>query len=138
MITLWRYMSIVYQTVPTFRVQIPGNLSVGEFHTDKDYNHGEEEINWWIPVTRAYGTNTVWIESEPNKKDYQPYELGPGQALIFSGANLSHGNKVNDTPHTRVSLDFRVVPARDFKSRDTESMIRKLKMDIGGYFAVCE
>ena len=29
---------IVYQVIPTFRVHLPNNIAVGEFHKDKHYN----------------------------------------------------------------------------------------------------
>src|SRR5947199_244560 len=77
--------AIAYQRVPTFRVQVPGNLSVGEFHRDKDYNHTEQEINWWVPLTPAYESNTVWLETEPDKGDYFPCAMEPGEILVFSG-----------------------------------------------------
>ena len=56
---------IVYQKIPTFRVHLPGNVSVGEFHKDKDYRNKEwaekvKEMNYYVPLTKAYGTNTIW------------------------------------------------------------------------------
>ena len=30
---------IVYQKIPTFRVHLPGNIAVGEFHKDKFYRN---------------------------------------------------------------------------------------------------
>ena len=29
------------------------------------YFHQRGQINFWVPVTRVYDTNTLWIESEP-------------------------------------------------------------------------
>ena len=63
---------IIYQTFPALRVSIPGNLSVGEMHIDADYNHPNEEMNYWMPITELNETNTVWHETEPNKGDFQP------------------------------------------------------------------
>ena len=34
--------SIVYQRIPNFRIHMPNNLAVGEFHRDTDYGHSEE------------------------------------------------------------------------------------------------
>ena len=60
---------IVYQKIPTFRVHLPGNVSVGEFHKDKNYRDEVwadkvNELNYYVPLTKAYGTNTVWVETE--------------------------------------------------------------------------
>ncbi len=102
--------SLVVQEQPTFRIHWVGNLGVGAFHKDKEYNHPEEETNFWVPVTPAFGTNTIWIESQPDRGDFQPQPVNYGQALVFPGCQLTHGNKVNDTGKTRVSFDFRVIP----------------------------
>jgi len=42
---------VYYQRVPTFRVHLPGNLAVGEFHTDAQYHHPEDEVSFWLPLT---------------------------------------------------------------------------------------
>jgi hypothetical protein len=31
-------LNFLYQRIPTFRVQLPDNEAVGEFHRDSDYN----------------------------------------------------------------------------------------------------
>src|SRR3954462_5800997 len=48
---------VVYQRIPTFRVHLPGNIAVGEFHRDRYYSHTDREINFWVPMTRAWETN---------------------------------------------------------------------------------
>jgi ectoine hydroxylase-related dioxygenase (phytanoyl-CoA dioxygenase family) len=65
-----------------------------------------------MPLTKAYGTNSLWIESCPGKKDYSPVSLNYGDILQFDGANLYHGTEVNKTGQTRVSLDFRILPKK--------------------------
>ena len=84
---------IIYQKIPTFRVHLKDNQAVGEWHRDRDYNHGKSEINIWLPFTDAYDTNTIWIESEEDKNDFKPYNVSYGEVLVFNGANLIHGNK---------------------------------------------
>src|SRR5437773_356640 len=71
--------SVVYQKIPTFRVHYYKNLAVGEFHRDRDYAHNLSEVNFWLPVTRASDTNTIWIESEEGKEDFRPLECGVGE-----------------------------------------------------------
>lgn len=101
---------IVVQNRPTFRIHWHGNLSVGAFHRDSDYNHNEAEVNFWLPVTDAQETSTIWMESKRGLKDYQPYNVYLGQILQFPGSELMHGNKINVTGRTRISFDFRVIP----------------------------
>ena len=129
---------IVYQAKPTFRIHYPDNLAVGEWHKDSEYNHPLEEENWWVPFTLAYDTNTIWLESEEDKGDYKAYDLSPGQCLLFPGGKLRHGNKVNETGVSRVSIDFRVMRMRDYKASDAGSAAMKLKFQVGGYYAALE
>jgi hypothetical protein len=125
---------IVYQKIPTFRVQLVGNLGVGQFHRDRDYNHGVDEINFWLPFVNVYGNNSIWVESEEGRNDFHPIKLDYGQILEFDGANLLHGNKINDSISTRVSVDFRVLKYSNFKPSNKGSINMNSKFDIGGYF----
>lgn len=130
--------SLVYQAKPTFRVHLPNNVAVGEWHKDGDYNHQRSEINYWMPFTKAFGNNTIWIESEEDKGDYQPYDVEYGEILVFNGAFLKHGNKPNDTGVCRVSVDFRIIPHSSYKALQFESSNLKLKFEIGGYYSLLE
>lgn len=125
---------IVYQVVPTFRAQIPNNLAVAEWHRDRDYYHNPSEVNFFLPLTRAFGKNTIWIETYENAGDYYPLEANPGEIVIFNGSNLVHGNHQNDTGCTRLSIDFRVMPQRLYKEIDAESISLGKKMSIGSYY----
>lgn len=128
---------IVYQRVPTFRVCFPGNVGVGEFHRDRDYNHGRDEINFWLPLTDVHAENSVWIESAEGREDFTPTPMKFGEILIFDGANLKHGNSGGDCGLTRVSFDFRVVPRRLFVPRADATINTGMRFDAapGGYFA---
>jgi hypothetical protein len=125
-----------FQRVPTFRVHFPGNIAVGEFHTDGNYNHRAGEINFWVPFTKAWGSNTVWIEHELGSADYRPMELGPGEVLVFDAVHWHHGNKVNETGSTRVSFDFRCIPLSDYTQSDLRTVDAGRGLWIGDYFDV--
>lgn len=125
---------LVYQKIPTFRVHMVGNLGVGEFHRDSDYNHSSYELNVWLPFTDTYGTNTVWIHTDGDDNPPVPIAVKYGQAMIFNGADFLHGNYINDTPDTRVSIDFRICEHCDFIPRNKATLNTKKIMDIGGYF----
>jgi hypothetical protein len=128
------WKNLIYQKIPTFRVHQVDNLGVGAWHKDSDYNHGVDEINCLLPFTDAYDTNTIWMESEVGKKDFKPYNINYGEFLVFSGANLMHGNQTNEELDTRCSIDFRVVHPKDFKTSNDESVSANVKFKIGGYF----
>ncbi|WP_116126755.1 hypothetical protein [Lewinella sp. IMCC34183] len=111
---------IYYQTKPSHRILFADVPGQSRFHRDADYGHDPAEINYWVALTPAYATNTFWIESEEGKEDYQPVETRPGQYARFRGSTLSHGAKNNTTGKSRVSFDFRVIPAADAPARYRE------------------
>jgi len=130
---------IVYQKVPTFRVHMPGNVSVGEWHRDSDYAHDVHEENFWLPVTDAPVGRTVAVEFVQGSGVFNEVPVDYGQVLWFDGANLLHGCHVNHTLATRVSFDFRVVPEAEFVDQPTATTINAgMAMTIGGYFARME
>jgi len=57
-----------------------------------------------------------------------------GEFVKWDGANLKHGNKINDTGNTRVSFDFRVMPISKYEDNDRESVSVNTKMKIGEYW----
>jgi len=128
------WKDIVYQKIPTFRTHLVNNTAVGSWHKDSEFGHSEEEINCFLPFTNAVGNSAVWIESEPDKGDYKPYDCNYGEILVFHGSRLHHGNKINDTPHSRISVDFRVLDRNNFKPSSDGSVNTKSKFDIGYYF----
>ncbi len=125
---------VIYQTRPTFRVHAPNNIAVAKWHKDKSYNHSSNEINIFLPVTDAYGTNTIWAESQEDKGDYSPMNADYGEYYIWDGANLLHGNKQNTTGASRVSFDFRIIFAENFSGEGT-SVTHKMEMSLGKYWS---
>lgn len=102
--------SIYYQVRPSHRILFADTPGASRFHRDRDYGHHPSEVNYLVPQTAAFATNTLWIESAEGLGDYAPAEMRVGEYLRFDGANLAHGAKNNATGATRVSFDFRVVP----------------------------
>lgn len=103
---------IVVQCPPTLRCQLADAVVPnGRRHRDDDYEgHQGEEINFWLPLTRVWGNNSLYVESSPGKADFQPLALDVGQFYRFHGGQCEHFTNANDTGSTRVSLDFRVIP----------------------------
>ena len=98
---------IQYQRAPTLRVYTPSVVPMGKMHNDRDYNHQPSEINFWLPLTTVFGTNTMWVESEENKGDFHPLTMKYGEYVSFYGNKCRHYTVPNDSDRTRVSLDFR-------------------------------
>lgn len=73
-------------------------------HNDCDYNHQQSEINFWLPLTDVFGSNTMWVESEENKNDFHPVTLKYGEYISFYGNKCRHYTIPNVTDKTRMSL----------------------------------
>jgi hypothetical protein len=121
-------MNIQYyvQRVPNLRVQFPHNLAVGQWHRDADYGHQAEEINFWVPLTPTVETNTIWI-------DRAPVLVQLGEVLQFDGATREHGNVINESERTRVSLDFRLLPVAWYRAGG-ETINGIMKFRVGEYW----
>jgi len=128
---------IYFQKIPTFRVHQPKNLAVAAYHKDSDYSHSIHEMNFFLPLTKAFGNNTVWVESEIGKEDYLPMEADYGELWYWNGATLKHGNKLNDTGKARVSVDFRIIPVAKYVDEGKQSITNKTKMVLGEYWKAC-
>ena len=125
---------IIYQKSPALRISLPGNKSVGEMHTDFEYNHPEEEINFWLPITTLNEINTVWHESKPNLGDFKPILIKSNEIAIVNFNKCRHYAKINSTNKTRISLDFRIIPGSQWKESDKLSAFQNVKFTIGEYY----
>ena len=133
--------SLVYQSVPGIRFNRPGAKAVYSWHSDGDKNHKHPlgEINIYLPLTDSYDTNTIWVESIPGLGDFHPVNLEYGQFLMGYLNQCRHGNKINKTGKTRVSLDFRIIPdfAYDETYEATTCTTKKL-FKVGNYYSKME
>jgi sporadic carbohydrate cluster protein (TIGR04323 family) len=119
-----------FQRKPGIRIHLPNVLTV-QFHTDEWYGHGPDVVNFWMPLTDAFDSNTLLIASledsleavqrlEAEKATMatinsdlalitEPLQSGYGRLHVFN-AKCVHGSQTNRTAQTRVSIDFRVLP----------------------------
>jgi len=106
----------LYQKTPSFRVQVPNQTAVSKWHFDSDPNHGHPdwEINVQIALTEMKGSSAMWTETIAGLGDYHPINLNYGEYAIFDGNKCIHGNFINETQKTRVSLDFRILPCKKY------------------------
>ena len=125
------------QATPTFRLARPGGgLAVAAWHTDAEYAHQVQTVNYWVPLTIAQGTSAMWLESAPGKGDFAPVAMQPGQYLEFSATTLRHGNKPNRTGRSRVSFDFRVIPYADYRDTGTVTATQGRALRLGDYYTL--
>ena len=96
------------QCFPCIRVVRPGEFSIGP-HCDASYGFSQGNINFYVPLTKIFGTNSLILESSPGLEDWHTIELDYGSLKRFYGSQCSHFTAENTTNQTRISLDFRVI-----------------------------
>lgn len=122
---------IIYQVTPTFRLQAIDNVSVFAFHKDIEYGHSDKTINFFLPITKCYDTNALWVESGSS---FEPMECDYGDLITFDAVNLLHGNKVNKTGKSRISLDFRVMKMVDYCETSKQTLSKNRRLILGDYY----
>jgi ectoine hydroxylase-related dioxygenase (phytanoyl-CoA dioxygenase family) len=130
---------LIFQKTPTYRIDLPINKVTSVWHRDGDelHQHPPGEINFLVPLTKAYDTNTIWTESEPDLLDFHPANMEYGEYLMFNGNECLHGNKLNATGETRVSFDFRVIPGSEYNPDYKPKTVTKgLEYKVGSYYDI--
>lgn len=115
-----------------FSIQLPGDeSSILPSHCDTFSGESSYQINLWVPLTTCFETNSMHIfkpnitekilndleeyEKSGLDKIFDQYEDGTdfvelplqfGQIVVFTPTTL-HGNRLNKTNHTRISLNCR-------------------------------
>tara|TARA_B100001142_G_scaffold325505_1_gene379228 strand:- start:9331 stop:11172 length:1842 start_codon:yes stop_codon:yes gene_type:complete len=108
-----KYM--IFQTYPSVRFQFMKSVTIPP-HKDSDNlsNHPLGEKNFLVPITEMKNTNSIYIELEPDKKDFKSIHLKPGELFYFNGNMCTHYNKPNKEGKLRISLDFRIMLYDDY------------------------
>ncbi len=140
---------LIFQSYPSIRIQFMESRTIPP-HKDSDNlsNHPLGEKNFLIPITKMKDTNSIYIESEPDKEDFKSVELNYGELFFFNGNTCTHYNEENKEEKLRISLDFRVMTVNDYNNYIQQSNIlssnprdifwnREPKlMQIGGYYQI--
>ena len=139
---------LLYQSYPSIRFQFPENIAVPP-HCDSDHlaNHPLGEKNFLIPITVMKNTTRLFIESEPEKKDFQGIDLNYGELLFFNGNKCIHYNEINKENYIRISFDFRVITQKNYLKyvnttneiitttpRDQDNIRKPIKLSYGSYY----
>jgi sporadic carbohydrate cluster 2OG-Fe(II) oxygenase/sporadic carbohydrate cluster protein (TIGR04323 family) len=136
------------QRYPNVRVVRPKRPEmVLPYHQGRWVGHGWGEATIWLPLTKAFDTNTMRIMGLEKSREVtlrctrerwskakmeevlgalcEPCNIDPGTAVCFTQGNI-HGNVENLTGVTRVSMDVRVLePGGQFHRKSP-----------GGYFVI--
>ena len=147
-------LPIAVQRFLNVRIMLPHKPeSIFPFHTGLLYGHGPASRSLWLPLTDVrsdemknasmqiidINRSRELIQEAVEKRlsvdemtglfgqESRQVKAGPGQVCLFSQENI-HGNFVNDTGKTRVSIDFRLAEAQF-----GDQLCRKIA---GGYFEI--
>lgn len=134
--------SIVFQRIPTLRIHMPGAKAVEDFHVDSEFGHQAGCVNFWLPVMSTHGTNALHLDcagmdisAEADlSSGIVPVEVALGEVLRFDAVHTRHGNRINTTGETRVSIDFRIVAASRYRDSDLLSVTARMPLKLGGYY----
>ena len=138
---------LIYQSFPSIRFQFIGNKAIPA-HCDSDSigKHPLGEKNFLIPITDMKDTARLFIESLPEKGDFQGIDLKYGNLFYFNGNRCIHYNETNRENYTRISFDFRVILLKDYMKyilqdtitstnpRDPQGERKPVNMVVGGYY----
>ena len=122
----------LFQAEPNLRIQRPGDVAV-PWHSDRDFGHHPAEQNVWIPLHELVDdSQRVWFEDDQGHPYCPTVDLG--QALVFPGAIMEHGNQLNTCGIERRSFDFRMIRAQDWTDRGHRTVNYGVPMSIGSYW----
>ena len=141
---------IVVQKTPNLRISFPNTTAIGKhlnenesdnvigLHKDSDFGHHESEVNFIIPLTDMFDTNSIYYEphigSGLSTNEFLNLKLSSNEFFICKFNQLLHFNKINDTGVTRMSLDFRIIPYD--KYIQNEEYFKNTKFELGRYYIV--
>lgn len=60
---------VLFQAEPILRVVFPGSVASAKLHSDSEFWHQCNEVNYWVPLTDVAGANSLWSESKPGRGD---------------------------------------------------------------------
>ncbi len=121
------------QRFPTIRFHFPNNISVFEFHRDSNYSHPIGEINCFYALTECFKSSALQVERNLGFEDYVPLNLKAGEYAILNTSIYKHGDILNKTNKTRISMDFRFIPDIQLKNNKS-SLTKGIKFTSSSYF----
>ncbi len=124
-----------FQAIPTFRIGLPGNTFVGEYHKDSMYNHQSYEINFNLGLSNYQGKASLKVERTPGSGDFINLESPYGTIFSFDHIDCLHGSEPNDSQKTMISFDFRLALKDLYFSSNLTSINMNSTFSPGSYFS---
>jgi len=147
--------TLVVQKTPNIRFSFPNSAAIGKrkdpehassesdrigFHCDADFGHHFSEMNFIIPMTPMYDSNSLYYEQidDEQVEIYKNLKMLDPQSEFFQGYlnKLHHYNRINQTQHTRISFDIRIIPYSEYI--EYLDAFRGTKFELGKYYVVLD
>ena len=141
---------LAVQKTPNIRFSLPNTAAIGfdpndpenivGLHCDRNFGHHETEMNFVIPITRMFDTNSIYHEPpELLGSNIDPYQfdnlvLDENQFVQAYFNEIRHCNRINLTGKSRISFDIRVIPYS--KYLENIESFRGTKFELGKYYVV--
>lgn len=139
---------IVVQKTPNIRFSLPNNAAIGcdpadpddiiGLHCDRQFGHHPTEMNFVIPITRMFDSNSIYYEPYPNSKinptHFENLVLDDHHFLQAYFNQIRHCNRINRTNKTRISFDIRVIPYTEYQTHLDDFI--GTKFELGKYYVV--
>lgn len=138
---------LVIQKTPNIRLHLPNCTNIGKrptdpnehiigVHKDVEFGHSENEMNYILPITKMYDTNSLYFENglDTTFEDFSNLKLDTNEYAQLYLNQLRHYNKINTTNKTRISMDFRIIPFSKYKETQNKTETCKMHLTIGNYF----
>jgi hypothetical protein len=139
---------IVVQKTPNIRFSLPENAAIGfdpkdpdnivGLHCDNDFGHHETEMNFVVPITSMFDTNSIYYEPHLNSNidplQFENLILHKYEFVQAYFNKIRHCNRINKTNKTRISFDIRVIPYS--KYQENLSDFKGTKFELGKYYIV--
>lgn len=139
---------VAIQKTPNIRFSLPQTAAIGfdpndppeivGLHCDRDFGHHPTEQNFIIPITQMEGSNSIYYEPSP-QSNVHPFQFEnlSLQTNEFAQAyfnQIRHCNRINQTTHTRISFDIRVIPFSQYQQHLSD--FKDTKFELGKYYVV--
>jgi hypothetical protein len=139
---------LVIQKTPNIRFSFPETAAIGcdpndpeniiGLHSDSNFGHNENEMNFIIPITKMFSTNSIYYEptigSQIEPRDFENLKLETDEFLQAYFNKLRHCNHINKTNKTRISFDIRIIPYS--KYMENLDFFNGTKFELGKYYMV--
>ena len=73
-------------------------------NSSSPYPSQPNEVNFWLPLTVAYESNSLLVESRRGAEDFAPIQCGYGTMFRFHGNGYASTTQTDGVPRWRAAV----------------------------------